>query len=208
MKKRTYLTVGAMTGILILSSVSVYVYSVRKKDVAVLENFHRAKDAYAKGERERAAGILESVLQKNQSFEDAGFLLGKLRYYDKRYSESYSLMLGLKNHPEKDLWIAKSGIFLEKDKSIMISYLKNYLSKHPENAEASFLLGALYEKQDKTDHALRAYDSAFNGVQEQILILDRLIEIYRKASMPEKTVLYENLKRSLSELRKSRQGGL
>ncbi|HMV77780.1 MAG TPA: hypothetical protein PL048_21020 [Leptospiraceae bacterium] len=208
MKKRTYMTVGAAAGILFLLSVSLCIYSVRKRDAALLENFHRAKEAYAKGERERSAGILEAILQKNSSFEEAGFLLGKLRYYEKNFSESHKLMLSLHHHPEKDLWTAKSGIFLNKDAQLMISYLKKHLSVHPESAEALFLLGMLHEKQDQTENALKAYDSAFSSIQEQIQILDRLIGIYQKASMPEKTAIYENLKRSLSEFKKSRQGGV
>lgn len=202
------MTVGAAAGILFLFSVCIYIYSVRKKDAAVLENFHRAKDAYAKGERQRAAGILESILQKSRSFEEAGFLLGKLRYYEKNYSESHKLMLSLNHHPEKDLWAVKSGIFLDTERSVMISYLKKYLSRHPESAEGFLLLGLLHEKQDDTENALKAYNSAFSGIQEQIQILDRLIGIYRKASMPEKTVLYENMKRSLVEFKRSKQGGI
>lgn len=176
-------------------------FDVFLDDVANDENFERAEEKATKAIQKHS--MVFASKQKNQSIENAYFLLGKARYYDQRFVpaiEAFTKVLSQSriesNKALANIWIAKiyyrtdnieraqSQLLKVKidrvDREVALEYylIQSQIALETKSTEASraylrkavalaelgekkarwaFLLGQLYERDQKWDSAYQAY---------------------------------------------------
>tara|TARA_B100001093_G_scaffold520521_1_gene617566 strand:+ start:2166 stop:4652 length:2487 start_codon:yes stop_codon:yes gene_type:complete len=213
-------------------------FDVFLDDVANDENFERAEEKATKAIQKHS--MVFASKQKNQSIENAYFLLGKARYYDQRFVpalEAFTKVLSQSrsesNKALANIWIAKIyyrtdnieraqsqllNVKIDRiDKVVSLEYflIQSQIALETKNTESSraylkeavslaelgekkarwaFLLGQLYERDQK-------WDSAYQAYKEVIRIGHRAPALLQLSAKLSAINLWENEEEALQELK-------
>lgn len=114
----------------------------------------------ARGEREAAISAMRRILEAAPGNDGVRFRLGELLLLQDRPKEAAAELARIRTDDPQEKRRIASRLLAAGDAERAIANLAELAQEEPDNASLRYLLGELYERQDRKDEALAAYEQA------------------------------------------------
>ncbi|TGK41262.1 tetratricopeptide repeat protein [Leptospira andrefontaineae] len=196
---RSYLIIGSV----LLGLICIFGYLVISKKSEVKALLSDALTSYKSNDLPKAKGLMLRVIEVDSSNPEAYFLLGKIEYYSKNFSDS---LVSFENCVSSDpkrvdcmIWKAKAIYLVGKDVKAFDKAVNEIRSMGIESPEVFHLDGLRYELTGKLDKAIESYNRAVDMSSAISPTLIRLEEIYTRAGFKSKANKFHMLNEAIIE---------